>query len=83
MRSSYSCAAASSCATSTRRTGGARLTASGRKVHQDIEKLVIRIERELMAGLDDHEIDVLRGCLDKLDTRLEQHILNQDPHKFL
>ncbi|RJF69739.1 MarR family winged helix-turn-helix transcriptional regulator [Rhodopseudomonas palustris] len=66
-----------------RRRASLTLTASGRKVHKDIENFVIRIERELMKALDDEEINVLRRCLDKLDTRLEQHVVNQNWRRFL
>jgi len=66
-----------------RRRASLRLTASGRKVHKDIEKFVVNVEREMIAALDETEIDVLRRCLDKLDHRLEQHVAGKDWRDFV
>ena len=60
--------------TSDRRRANLRLTAEGRKVYKDIEKFVVRVERELMAALDAREVAVLRQSLDKLDRQLESRI---------
>ncbi len=68
---------------SDRRRASLRLTADGRKVYKDIEKFVVRVERELMTALDAHEIAVLRQSLDKLDLKLESCIRNHDWQKFL
>jgi DNA-binding MarR family transcriptional regulator len=66
-----------------RRRASLRLSADGRKVYKDIEKFVVRVEQELMAALDAHEIDVLRRSLDKLDHQLEVQIKAQGREKFL
>jgi DNA-binding MarR family transcriptional regulator len=68
---------------SDRRRASLRLTAEGRKVYKDIEKFVVRVERELMAALDANEIAVLRQSLDKLDRQLESRIRNHDWQEFL
>jgi DNA-binding MarR family transcriptional regulator len=66
-----------------RRRASLRLTAEGRKVYKDIEKFVVRVERELMAALDAHEVAVLRQSLDKLDRQLESHVRASGWKKFL
>jgi DNA-binding MarR family transcriptional regulator len=65
-----------------RRRASLRLTAEGRKVYKDIEKFVVRVERELMAGLA-HEVAQLRESLDKLDRELESCIKVHGWEKFL
>lgn len=68
---------------SDRRRASLRLTAEGRKVYKDIEKFVVRVERELMAALDPHEVAALRQSLDKLDRQLENHVRPGGWEKFL
>jgi DNA-binding MarR family transcriptional regulator len=68
---------------SDRRRASLRLTAEGRKVYKDIEKFVVRVERELMAVLDAHEVAVLRQSLDKLDRQMESRIKVRCWEKFL
>jgi DNA-binding MarR family transcriptional regulator len=59
---------------SDRRRASLRLTAEGRKVYKDIEKFVVRVERE---------VAVLRESLDKLDRQLESRIKVHGWEKFL
>jgi DNA-binding MarR family transcriptional regulator len=66
-----------------RRRASLNLTAEGRKVYRDIEKFTIRIERELIASLDDSEVTILRRSLDKLDRQLESRIRASDWETFL
>jgi DNA-binding MarR family transcriptional regulator len=66
-----------------RRRASLRLTTDGRKVYRDIEKFVVRVERELTAALDAAELATLRQCLDKLEHRLESHIRVHSWQKFL
>jgi DNA-binding MarR family transcriptional regulator len=66
-----------------RRRASLRLTAAGRKVYNDIETFVVRVEGELAAALDANELATFRQCLDKLDRRLESHIRVHDWQKFL
>jgi len=68
---------------SDRRRASLRLTAEGRKVYKDIEKFVVRVERELMAVLDEDEVAVLRRSLDKLDRQMESRIKVRGWEKFL
>jgi DNA-binding MarR family transcriptional regulator len=68
---------------SDRRRASLRLTAEGRKVYKDIEKFVVRVERELMAVLDANEVAVLRRSLDKLDQQMESRIKVCGWEKFL
>lgn len=57
-----------------RRRASLRLTTDGRKVYKDIEKFVVRVERELTATLDAQELATMRRSLDKLDRQLEDRI---------
>jgi DNA-binding MarR family transcriptional regulator len=66
-----------------RRRASLNLTAEGRKIYKDIEKFTIRIERELIACLDESEVMILRGSLDKLDRQLESRIRANDWETFL
>ena len=66
-----------------RRRASLSLTAEGRKVYKDIEKFTVRVERELIAGLDESERTTLRRSLDKLDHQLESRIRASDWEKFL
>jgi DNA-binding MarR family transcriptional regulator len=66
-----------------RRRASLSLTTEGRKVYKDIEKFVIRVERELTAGLAADELATLRQCLDKLEHRLESHIRVHSWESFL
>jgi DNA-binding MarR family transcriptional regulator len=66
-----------------RRRVNLRLSAGGRKVYKDIEKFVVRVERELAAALDVSEIAMLRQSLDKLDRQLEDRIKAAGMEKFL
>lgn len=66
-----------------RRRASLRLTADGRKVYKDIDKFMVRIERELTATLDAGELAALRQSLDKLDRQLESRVRAQDWEQFL
>jgi DNA-binding MarR family transcriptional regulator len=66
-----------------RRRANLRLSADGRKVYRDIEKFVVRVERELSAALDPREVAMLRQSLDKLDRQLESRIKAAGLEKFL
>lgn len=66
-----------------RRRASLRLTTEGRKVYNDIEKFVARIERELTAALDAGELATLRQSLDKLDRQLEGRIKIHGWERFL
>jgi DNA-binding MarR family transcriptional regulator len=66
-----------------RRRVNLRLSVGGRKVYKDIEKFVVRVERELAAALDPREVAMLRQSLDKLDRQLESRIRAVGPEKFL
>jgi DNA-binding MarR family transcriptional regulator len=68
---------------SDRRRASLSLTAEGRKVYHDIEKFVVRVERELTASLDVNELATLRQCLDKMDRQLESRIKVHSWEKFL
>jgi DNA-binding MarR family transcriptional regulator len=65
-----------------RRRASLRLTAAGRKVYNDIEKFVVRVEGELAAA-DANEIAALRQCLDKLERHLDSRIRVHDWQEFL
>ena len=66
-----------------RRRASLRLTAQGRKIYNDIEKFVVRIERELTATLDARELACLRQSLDKIDQQMETKVRAIDWEKFL
>src|SRR6185437_8043335 len=66
-----------------RRRASLNLTAEGRKIYKDIEKFSIRVERELICGLDESELVALRRSLDKLDRQLESRIRANDWETFL
>ena len=66
-----------------RRRANLRLSADGRKVYKDIEKFVVRVERELAAALNPREVATLRQSLDKLDRQLESRIKAPGLEKFL
>jgi DNA-binding MarR family transcriptional regulator len=65
-----------------RRRASLRLTAQGRKVYSDIERFVVRVERELTSAFDARELSALRQSLDTLDRQLE-HVRSRDWEKFL
>src|ERR1700722_8324938 len=66
-----------------RRRASLRLTAQGRKIYNDIEKFVVRIERELTATLDARELASLRQSLDKIDQQMETKVRALDWEEFL
>lgn len=66
-----------------RRRASLRLTAQGRKIYRDIERFVVRIERELAATLDASELATLRQCLDKIDQQLDVKVRAFDWETFL
>jgi DNA-binding MarR family transcriptional regulator len=66
-----------------RRRASLRLTAEGRKIYKNIEKFSVRVERELINGLDEQELATIHRSLDKLDRQLESRIRNQDWKVFL
>jgi DNA-binding MarR family transcriptional regulator len=66
-----------------RRRASLNLTAEGRKVYRDIEKFTVRVERELIGGLDESELTILRRSLDKLDRQLESRIRAKEWETFL
>lgn len=66
-----------------RRRASLNLTAEGRKVYRDIETFTVRVERELIAGLDESELTILRRSLDKLDRQLESRIRAKEWETFL
>lgn len=66
-----------------RRRVSLRLTAQGRKIYKDIETFSTRVERELVAALDEREIAMLRQSLDKIDQQLETRIRARDWKTFL
>jgi DNA-binding MarR family transcriptional regulator len=66
-----------------RRRASLRLTTQGRKIYNDIEKFVVRIERELTATLDPRELASLRQSLDKIDQQMETKVRALDWEKFL
>jgi DNA-binding MarR family transcriptional regulator len=66
-----------------RRRASLSLTVAGRRVYNDIEKFVVRVEKELVAALDENEIEILRRSLDKLDRQLEGRIKIRGWEKFL
>jgi DNA-binding MarR family transcriptional regulator len=66
-----------------RRRASLRLTANGRKIYKDIDKFMVRVERELSATLDPAELAALRQSLDKLDRQLESQIRVQGWETFL
>jgi DNA-binding MarR family transcriptional regulator len=65
-----------------RRRASLCLTAEGRKVYKDIEKFSVRVERELVAALEERELAMLRQSLDKLDRQLESRIRVHGWEKF-
>jgi DNA-binding MarR family transcriptional regulator len=66
-----------------RRRVSLSLTKQGRKLYKDIEKFTIQVERELTAGLNATEVEILRRCVDKLDQQLESRIRSQDWSMFM
>ena len=66
-----------------RRRASLSLTAEGRKIYRDIDKFMVRVERELTATLDPAELSTLRQSLDKLDRQLEDRIRAHDWEQFL
>ena len=66
-----------------RRRASLSLTAKGNKIYKDIEKFSTRVERELIAALDQTELTVLRDVLDKLDRQLESRIRSHAWEEFL
>jgi DNA-binding MarR family transcriptional regulator len=66
-----------------RRRASLRLTAEGRKIYKNIEKFSVRVERELVGVLDEHELSTLWQGLDKLDRQLETRIRTRDWQTFL
>jgi DNA-binding MarR family transcriptional regulator len=68
---------------SDRRRASLRLTPDGRRVYQDIEKFVVRVENELTSALDTKELAMLRQSLDKLEQQLERGIRVHGWEKFM
>jgi DNA-binding MarR family transcriptional regulator len=66
-----------------RRRASLRLTANGRKIYKDLDRFMVRVERELSATLDPAELAALRRSLDKLDRQLESLIRVQGWETFL
>lgn len=66
-----------------RRRASLSLTAEGRKIYRDIERFSTRVERELVAALDQTEVTILREILDKLDRQLENRIRSRDWEEFV
>jgi DNA-binding MarR family transcriptional regulator len=66
-----------------RRRASLNLTAEGRRIYKDIEKFSVRVERELVAGLEERELTMLLQSLDKLDRQLESRISSKDWKTFL
>jgi DNA-binding MarR family transcriptional regulator len=66
-----------------RRRANLRLTADGRKIYNDIEKFVVKIESRLTATLSETERRTLGKVLDKLDHQLETQIRTSDWKDFL
>ena len=66
-----------------RRRANLRLTADGRKIYNDIEKFVVKVESRLTATLSETERQTLGRVLDKLDHQLETQIRNGDWKDFL
>ena len=52
-----------------RRRAKIDLTAVGRTAHRDIEKVLNRVEDEILTGLRPHDRDTVRGALSILDER--------------
>ena len=65
-----------------RRRASLRLTTNGHKIYKDIERFSVRVERELIAGLDETELAMLRQSLDKLDRLLESRIRARNWEEF-
>jgi DNA-binding MarR family transcriptional regulator len=66
-----------------RRRASLNLTTEGRRIYKDIEKFSVRVERELVAALEERELAMLLQCLDKLDRQLESRISAKDWEIFL
>jgi DNA-binding MarR family transcriptional regulator len=66
-----------------RRRASLSLTAKGRRVYTDIEKYMVRVERELASALDANELATLRQSLDKLDRQFETRIKIHGWERFL
>ena len=66
-----------------RRRAALSLTAEGRKIYRDIDKFMVRVERELTATLDAGELSALRQSVDKLDRQIEERLRSQNWEKFL
>lgn len=66
-----------------RRRASLSLTAAGRKVYNDIEKFVVRVEHELAAVLDPDELAMLRQTLDKVERQLENGIRTRNWQEFM
>lgn len=66
-----------------RRRASLSLTTEGRRVYKDIEKFSVRVERELIAGLEGSEHNMLLQSLDKLDRQLESRVRANDWETFL
>lgn len=54
------------------------LTERGRQVHDELLPMVRDINRELLAGLSDAEVDTLDSLLNRLQARAEQLVTNHD-----
>ena len=68
---------------SDRRRASLRLTAEGRRIYEDIEKFVVRVENELTSALDANELAMLRQSLDKLEYQLESRVRVHGWEKFM
>lgn len=66
-----------------RRRASLRLTTEGRKIYKDIERFSVRVERELIADLDERDLTSLRQILDNLDRQLEVQIRTRHWEEFL
>jgi DNA-binding MarR family transcriptional regulator len=66
-----------------RRRASLRLTAAGRRIYKDTERFVVRVERELQAGLDTKELVMLRQSIDRLDRQLERRIRARGWEEFM
>lgn len=66
-----------------RRRANLTLTTEGRKIYNDIEKLVMKVESRLTATLSKAERQTLGKVLDKLDHQLETQIRTADWKDFL
>lgn len=67
---------------SDRRRASLRLTAGGRAVHDEIEQVVIRVERALLSTLDAAERETLTRVLGKIDEQVAARLLRGSWENF-